>query len=324
MVAVLDSGTDFDHDDLGVGADAYENVWLNDGEDAWSDPLDPLTGNGIDDDLNGFADDWKGWDFNNGNNDPSGPFFHGTAVAGAVAAKTHNNLGIAGVAGGQAGPGSRVMLLGVGDFSPAGSVLDDAILYAAANGAQVVQLSLTVGQSAAIDAALQMAYDVDGVTIVCASGNSGSSTVGYPAIDSHVMAIGATNISDLKTGFSQYGDDQELAAPGDDIFLLDLDDGYTTSGGTSFAAPIVSGVIALMLSVSPDLTNDEIRQILHDTADKVGGYDYNWNLGLPGHSRELGYGRVNAAAALAALVPPDIFADGFESGNTSVWSSTTP
>ena len=80
IIAVLDSGTEFTHEDLGTGTDGYENIWLNSGEDAWSDPSNPSTGNGVDDDSNGYTDDWKGWDFGNGNNDPSGPFFHGTSV----------------------------------------------------------------------------------------------------------------------------------------------------------------------------------------------------------------------------------------------------
>ncbi len=79
IIAVLDSGTEFNHDDLGMGPDAYQNVWLNPGEDAWSDPSNPNTGNGVDDDNNGFTDDWKGWNFGDGDNDGSGSFFHGTA-----------------------------------------------------------------------------------------------------------------------------------------------------------------------------------------------------------------------------------------------------
>ena len=84
IVAVLDSGVEFSHEDLGSGPDAYQNVWLNPGEDAWSDPDDPMTGNGIDDDMNGLVDDWKRWDFANDDYVSSGTSFHGTAVAGAT------------------------------------------------------------------------------------------------------------------------------------------------------------------------------------------------------------------------------------------------
>ncbi len=322
VVAILDSGTEFTHDDLGPGGDAYQNVWLNPGEDAWSDPTDPATGNGIDDDLNGYVDDWKGYDFGNDNNDSSGFIFHGTAVAGCTAAKTNNATGVAGMAGGWNGPGTRLMIAGVGDGGPIGAILDDAILYAADMGAQVVQLSLSVGQSAAIDAALQMAHDDYNVTTICSSGNGGVASVGYPSSDSHVIAVGATNQSDERASFSNHGPDVEVSAPGTDILTTDLNDGYGFADGTSFSSPLTSGVVALMLAVNPGLTNVQIRQILHDTADKVGGYNYNWEPSMPGHSFELGYGRVNAEAAVQAANVV-IFTDGFESGDTASWSSTT-
>lgn len=321
IIAVLDSGTEFSHEDMGLGTDAYQNIWLNPGEDAWSDPNDPSTGNGIDDDMNGYVDDWKGYDFSNDNNNSEGSFFHGTAVAGAVAAKTHNGTGVAGMAGGWNGPGARLMIAGVGDSGPNGSVLDDAILYAAENGAHVVQLALSVGPSSAIDAAIQTAVDNHNMVIICSSGNSGATSVGYPSSNADVIAIGATDSSDMKASFSNHGPDVEVSAPGVGILMPDLNDGYGPSSGTSFSSPLTSGVVALMLAVNPNLTNDEVRQILHDTADKVGGYNYNWDAGMPGHSFELGYGRVNALSAVQAAqaVDSQIFADGFESGDTSAW-----
>jgi hypothetical protein len=324
VIAVLDSGTEFTHEDLGPGPDAHQNVWLNPGEDAWADPDDPATGNGVDDDGNGLVDDWKGWDFGNGDNDSRGTFFHGTAVAGVAAAKTANGIGVAGVAGGLDGPGARVLIAGVGDSAPLGSILDDAILYAAELDADVIQLSLSVGQSAAIDAALEMAYDVFGLTIICSSGNSGAAAVAYPSSDPHVIAVGSTGPSDQKSGFSQFGVGLELAAPGESIWTLDLSDDYGPTSGTSFSSPLTSGVVALMLAVEPTLTNLEIRQILRDTAAKVGGYDYDWDPGMPGHSLELGYGRVDAQAAVLAASAGTIFADGFESGDVSAWSEVSP
>ena len=324
IIAVLDSGTEFTHEDLGPGTDAHQNIWLNAGEDAWSDPSNPATGNGVDDDMNGFADDWKGWDFGNGNNDSSGTYFHGTAVAGVAAAKTHNAKGVAGVAGGWNSAGARVMICGVGDAGPLGSILDDAILYAGAMGAHVIQLSLSVGQSSAIDAAVEMARDVYNMPVICSSGNSGLEAVAYPSSNPNVMAIGATDSNDLKASFSNYGEDLDISAPGTSIYTTDIPNTYGPTGGTSFSSPIVSAVVALMLDVSPDLTHEEIRQILRDTADKVGGYNYNWSPSMPGHSKELGYGRVNAESAVEAAVGVPIFSDGFESGDTLQWSTTVP
>ena len=213
IVAILDSGTEFTHEDMGPGGDAFQNIWLNAGEDAWADPDDPATGNGIDDDLNGYIDDWKGYDFNNDNNDGSGTFFHGTAVAGATGAKTHNATGVAGIAGGWNSPGTRLMICGVGDSGPNGAILDDAILYAGENGAQVVQLSLSVAPAAAIDAAIQMVHDTYNMTVICSSGNGGGQTVGYPASNPNVIAVGATDSVDQRANFSSHGPDVEVSAP---------------------------------------------------------------------------------------------------------------
>lgn len=311
IVAVLDSGVEFSHEDLGPGADGYQNVWLNPGEDAWSDPDDPATGNGVDDDMNGLVDDWKGWDFSNNDNVSSGTIFHGTAVAGAVAAKTNNALGIAGTAGGFGGPGVRILIAGVGDSGPNGAVIDDAILYAAAHGARIIQLSLGVGSSAAIDAAVAEVYDNQNMLVICSSGNGGGTSVSYPASLPRVIAVGATTTTDTRAGFSQHGPNVEISAPGTSFLTLTLNDGYASTSGTSFSSPIVSGIAALMWSLNPNLLNTEIRQTLRDSADKVGGYNYNWSPTMPGHSFELGYGRVNAEAALMSVLN-DIFEDGFE------------
>ena len=314
IVAVLDSGTEFNHSDLGSGTDSYNNIWINPGEDRWADPEDPSSGNGIDDDDNGFIDDWKGWDFDNDDNDGSGSFFHGTAVAGVTAAKTNNNNGVAGMAGGNSSKGTSIMIGNVGNTAPNGAVLDDAILYATKHGAHIVQLSLRVANSQALDAAIDMAYN-QGVLIINAAGNAGNSVVAYPASHPNVMAVGASNMIDLKAQFSQYGDDLEVSAPGENIVTTNPNNSYTVTSGTSFAAPLTSGIAALVMSQYPSLTNDEVRQILKSSADKVGGYNYNHDPSKPGHSLEMGYGRVNALNALnlaRSLVTPFIFTDGFE------------
>ncbi len=303
IVAVLDSGTEFSHNDLGEGADAFGNVWLNSGEDAWADPNDPSTGNGVDDDNNGFINDWKGWDFDNNNNDGSSNTSHGTNVAGVVAAKTNNNTNVAGIAGGNNNKGTSIMICGVGASAPNGAVLDDAILYAAANGARVVQLSLSVGSSEAIDAAISEAYFNHGVLIINAAGNSGASSVGYPASNTNVMAVGASNQSDLKAGFSQFGSDLEVSAPGVGIVTLSLNNSIVSTSGTSFSAPLTSGVASLIMAHNPTLTNVEVRSILQSSADKVGGYDYDHDVNFPGRSLEMGYGRINALAALNLATP---------------------
>lgn len=273
IVAVLDSGTEITHNDLN------DNQWRN-----LADPV-----NGVDDDNNGYTDDIDGWDFANNNRFVDGPFSHGSLVAGIVAAETNNGLGIAGAAGGGFnGTGCRYMVCQVGDFGPSGAILDDAILYALDNGASIITMSLTVGSSGAIDAALQAAWNGD-CFIDCAAGNGGPS-VTYPATNPNVMAVAATDDRDNVASFSNPGPQVEVAAPGVDILSTGLGQGYEISSGTSFSAPYVAGVAGLIRAAGPLLTNAQVRQLLIDTADDVEA---------PGFDTDTGWGRINAASALA-------------------------
>jgi subtilisin family serine protease len=328
-VAIIDSGVDWRHEDIGLGNDNYQNLWLNNGEDAWADPSDPTTGNGIDDDGNGFIDDWKAWNFplNSNNNLPS--IVHGTRVAGIVSAKTNNSIGIAGIAGGNGTEGVKLMNLIAGMTNPDASLLDDNILYAIEQGAHVIQLSLSVAQTNAIDAAIQSAID-NNIVIICASGN-GNEQVSYPASNANVIAVGATNENDERADFSNFGNNLTLSAPGVNIFSSVFNNSYSSSNGTSFAAPIVSGVVALMLSIDPTLTPATIRNILISEADKVGGYSY-----INGRSNELGFGRINAYRSIMALSPPYIsgpyyvcnnsstfIINNYPVGSTTTWSTSS-
>jgi subtilisin family serine protease len=282
VVAVLDSGTDHTHLDL------HANIWNNPGE-----VLD-----GTDTDGNGFIDDTIGWDFDSNDNDPNGLFYHGTAVAGVVAAVGNNSQDIVGLAGGAAdGAGCSIMACNVGSFAPNGAVLDDAIIYAADNGARVITMSLTVGTSIAITSALTYA-DGLGVFIDCAAGNGGPA-VTYPANLPTVMAVASTNHFDNKSSFSNPGSEVEVAAPGENILMTNLGGGLTTQSGTSFAAPHVAALAALMFSANPALSNDDVRAIIRSTADDVFP---------PGFDTGTGDGRINAFQAVAAVV------DGFVPG----------
>lgn len=96
-IGVLDSGLEWTHQDIGLGYNSYQNVYLNPGEDTWANVNTPTTGNHIDDDNNGLIDDWKGWNFASNSNDVRTNNGHGTKVTGIIAAKTNNNIGIAGM-----------------------------------------------------------------------------------------------------------------------------------------------------------------------------------------------------------------------------------
>ena len=312
-VAVLDSGTDYDHVDLEC------NIWVNPGEDLGGDGIvmDPADLNGIDDDGNGFVDDLIGWDFAGADNDPDPSNYHGTHVAGIIGACGDNGTGVIGVAGGVGpGTGAKMMPLLVGNDKPDGSILDDAILYAADNGARVIALSLSVFPSEAIDDALEYAYDTKGVLVVNASGN-GNTSVGYPATNTHVMAVGATNHDDLRAepalGLnwgSNSGPELEVVAPGVSVMSTMPDDLYENKGGTSMASPHVSGTAALMLSAAPGATNQEMRYCITVTAeDQVGDPDED----TEGRDDFYGFGRLNTADALTCIAfndPPICDANG--------------
>ena len=245
IVGILDSGSEYDHEDLAG------DIWVNSAEDyngnGVPDYYSYYSGgdlDGYDNDGNGKVDDLAGWDFHNNNNSVPGPYYHGTHVAGVTAARTNNNTGIAGIAGGwDTQQGISLLIGGVGDYSPDGSVLDDAILYAAASGADVITMSLTVGQNTAIEDAIESAHD-DGVFIDCASGNDYGS-VSFPANAKYVMAIGATDQNRLRASFSNYGDSLDVVAPGVSIKSTQLSDSYGSSSGTSFSAPQIAGIAAL-------------------------------------------------------------------------------
>jgi len=290
VIAVIDSGVNYNHVDLA------DNMWKNEGE---------IENSGEDDDGNGYIDDYHGWNFVTNTNNPITSGGHGTLVAGTIGAVRNNAIGIAGLAGGNGTDQScRMMPLAVGSNSPVGAVLDDAIIYAADNGARIITLSLSVSSSQAIIDAIDYATNVKGCLVICAAGNNGSS-VSFPAQLPLVMAVGATDHNDFPANFTNPGPQVEVAAPGVNILTTTLGGGYQTTSGTSFAAPYTAALAGLIWSQAPCLTNEEVRQLIIDTADDVhtAGFD---NL--------TGWGRINAGSALAELTgaccPGDANGDG--------------
>ena len=180
------------------------------------------------------------------------------------------------------------MNLGVGDFGPNGGILDDAILYAADNGARVITLSLSVGTSNAINDAIAEVYDNMNVYVDCAAGNNGSS-VSYPARLERVVAVGATNHNDNAAGFSNPGPEVEVSAPGVDIMSTQLGNSYGESSGTSFAAPYVAALAGLIISEADCVTNEDIRDIMIATAEDVHS---------SGFDNKTGWGRINVFDAI--------------------------
>lgn len=274
IVALVDTGVQQDHPDL------QEQLWHNSRE----------TLNGIDDDGNGMVDDVAGWNFVNNSNDPEDDADHGTHVAGIVGAVRDNQLGVAGAADVTLMP---VKVLGSDMSGPVSGVIE-GVRYAMNNGANVINLSLSIPEaSQAFQDVVNEAAQRD-IVIVAAAGNKGVNTVEFPAAFDNVIAVGATDSNDNLADFSNAGPGIELVAPGVAILSTLPGSQYGEMDGTSMAAPYVSAVAALIRSADPSLTAAQVRDRLDSTAD---------DLGDNGYDELFGNGRINAARALGASEP---------------------
>jgi thermitase len=279
-VAFVDSGVDLDHPEL------KDKIWTNPGETA---------GNEMDDDGNGFVDDVRGWDFVNWDSEPQDDYGHGTFVAGIAAAETNNEILIAGVSW-----GAEIMPIKVldefGRFDR--HHLAGAILYAADNGANIIDLSWSLPSyinPQPLQDAINYAHDDKGALVVAAAGDSGDDSYQYPGALDHVVSVAATNHDDEHPDFSTYNDEVDVAAPGAGIFSF-WDGLYGWADGTGYAAAHVSGLAALIWSVNPTLTNDEIAGAGMESIIEFTAVD----LGEPGRDDYFGHGRIDAAAAVLA------------------------
>ena len=176
IIATIDTGILYNHEDL------QGKIWINPGE---------IPANGIDDDHNGYVDDWRGWNFVNNTNDATDDYeiYHGSLVAGVAAAAGNNGIGIAGVSW-----GSPILPCKVIDSTGQGTEDDAAaaVVYAVDLGAKVINLSITGLDVPALHAAIDYAWDNNAIC-VCASGNENLSTPTYPASNEHALAVGASN-----------------------------------------------------------------------------------------------------------------------------------
>ncbi|QSJ16883.1 S8 family serine peptidase [Nostoc sp. UHCC 0702] len=252
VVAVVDTGVDYNHQDLN------NNIWTNTKE---------IADNGIDDDGNGYIDDVRGWNFSGSNNNTLDDNGHGTHVSGTIAGE-NNDYGVTGIA-----YNAKIMPVKVLNESGSGSysAIANGIYYAVNNGANVINLSLGGDYSSStLKSAVEYASS-KGVIVVMAAGNDGESSPDYPAryAKNYGIAVGAVDSSNNMADFSNRSGSNELAyvtAPGVDVYSTLPDNQYGTFSGTSMASPHVAGVVALMLSANRNFTDAEVRQIITDTA----------------------------------------------------------
>ena len=276
VIAILDTGVDLDHPD-------------------------------IDEKIHS-----SGYDFINIDSDATDDEGHGTHVAGIAAAETHNNEGIAGVAWNcKILPVKVLNDLGEGSYSET----IDGIIWAADNGADVINMSLGGDfPSTSLENALEYAYDMD-IVIVAAAGNEGGAVIYPAAYDDYCLAVAATNENDERVTFenssdnplekweSNFGPEIDVAAPGHEIVSL-VPTWYFGPGsfpygigdGTSTASPHVAGLAALIKSVKPDLTADQIMNVIRFSADDVNFINYL------GKDNYIGYGRINMDKALVPIL----------------------
>lgn len=235
-----------------------------------------------------------GWDFANKDSVAQDDHGHGTHVAGIAAAETDNNRGIAGISW-----GALVMPVKVLDEHGVGYYSDVAkgMIWACNHGAKVINLSVGGStRSSVLQQAVEEVYG-NGCLVVAAAGNGGGDGVDYPARYAETMAVAATDQNDVHAGFSDYGPQVDIAAPGVHIYSTLWTPGSHTYGwkdGTSMSAPHVAGLAALIWSTCPDLSNGEVRDVIESTAK---------DLGAPGWDSYYGFGRVDAVDAVEAATP---------------------
>jgi cysteine-rich repeat protein len=283
-VAVVDTGIDYNHGDL------KNNMWTNSSERM----------NGIDDDANGYIDDVMGYDFTTcetklPDNDPMDGHGHGTHVAGTIAAQGNNSKGVIGVA-------PKVKLMAAKGLCDSGSGLSsqlaEAIIYAARNGADVINNSWGCGagcpSNPIAEEAVREAVSL-GAVVVFAAGNSNANVdLSSPANMKEVIAVAASDNLDKRATFSNFGGLIDIAAPGVNIASTYLDPSYTNLSGTSMASPHVAGAAALILSKHPEFTPEQVRQVIMASADEL---DYATSYPYSGP------GRLNVAKALTINAP---------------------
>ena len=299
LLAIIDTGIDYLHPDL------INKIYINIGETGKDNHGRDKRSNGVDDDGNGFIDDWQGWDFTdrvgfpfdstggdylNWDNDPIDENNHGTYIAGIAGAEVNNLTGIAGTA-------PNIKMLNLRAFDPGGYGEEDdvaaAILYAVKSGVKVINMSFgDYSFSYVLRDVIRYAYLLD-VVLIASAGNSGSNEPHYPSGYSEVISVGNSTEQDYVAGGSNFGSTLDLVAPGSVILTTAKDNNYALISGTSASAPFVSGAASLIRSLG-NFTNEEIKQMLKSSADDIG--EAGWDL-------KSGAGRLNLLKALSAVAP---------------------
>lgn len=292
VIALIDDAVLLSHEDLAP------KIWVNAAE---------IAADGIDNDGNGYIDDINGWDAADNDNDPNpdpasvsnSVFTHGTHCAGIAAAATNNSIGIA-----SPGFNARIMAVKTAPDGSGGNTLPAAyegVEYAIATNADIMSMSWGGG---AYSATYQALFDVAnsvGITCIAAAGNSSTSTPMYPASYEHIISVGATNINNEVTYFSNFGATIDIMAPGEDInsTLAGSNNAYGELSGTSMACPFVSGAAAAMLCFDSSLSPEAIEDIMEQSALNIDAEN-------PNFVGQMGAGLINFTNTINFLAVPPI------------------
>ncbi len=315
LVVPIDSGVDFNHPDL------IDNIWVNPGEDLDDNhyPVDTLMGftdlpgtsgdwDQLDNDGNGFINDYIGWDWVNGasdahpnedgstpDNNPMDFGGHGTGVSAAMAEVGDNGIGGAGVA-----YNCKIMATrcGYSDRDNNGytqlSAAAAGLAYAVDNGATIANMSFGgYSQTTFMDNACQNAWN-NGMLLFGAAGNEAVSNMSYPANYDNVISVAAVDNNGARSYFSNWGNWVDIAAPGESCFTAWFDDTYDTWQGTSVASPIAAGVGALVAGWYPNATNSEWANYVINTTTELST------------DHPVGSGQVNAYNAVTQFYWPQL------------------
>lgn len=269
IVAVVDTGVDYNHEDL------KDVMWINGAE---------IPGNGIDDDNNGYIDDVHGINTlkrdtqGNATGDMMDTHSHGTHVSGTIGAKQNNGVGIAGIA-------SNVKIMGIRTVPNNGDETDidvaESFLYAAKMGAKLINCSFGKAKNEGgnlVKDTIQHIGEQYGVLVVAAAGNDGRDIdrrQTWPASydNDNLMVVASTSSSGGMSGFSNYGSKSvDIAAPGSSIYSTTPRNSYGSMSGTSMACPTAVGVAAEVLANNPNLNPVELKKLLMDTVTPIGRF----------------------------------------------------
>ncbi|MBL4707480.1 MAG: S8 family serine peptidase, partial [Flavobacteriales bacterium] len=282
VIAIVDTGSDVDHEDF-----------VNDFAYNYNDPI-----NGMDDDNDGYIDNFNGWDIANNDNDVGfGVWGHGTNVAGIASASTDNGKGIS-------GGGFNTKILTVRIDNPAGILVNayQGIVYAADHGAFIINNSWgslngysQYGQDVVNYAAINK-----GCLVVAATGNDGLNAKFYPAAYENVLSVGSLRAPDTIKTSSNYGYWVDIFAPGESMYTCAADGKYQYNGGTSMASPLVAGIAGLVKSQFPNDNWEQVAERIRGAGDDI----YSFNDAK--YTDKLGAGRINAFKAVSISTKPGI------------------